>query len=99
MKINFDDILSKFTPVVTMVKRYAGFSVVLGFLFIYSLLVLRINLLMGSEPNDIDYNDRLKTVQRPKIDENILDKIKNLQDQNVSVQTLFKQARDDPFSE
>ena len=97
--LSIDAFISRFTPLVAFIKRYLTFSLIIGFLCAYVFLVLRINLLMRSEPSDSDYNDRLKTVQRPKIDQAVLDKIQNLQDQNVSVKSLFKQARDNPFSE
>jgi hypothetical protein len=99
MKIDLNTVIIKFQPLLVKFKKYLTFSFVIGFLCIYSFLVLQINILMRREPSDVDYNDRLKTVQRPKIDKAVLDKIQSLQDQNVQVQTLFKQARDNPFSE
>ena len=68
-------------------------------LFTYSFIVLRINLLNRSEPTDDAVSEKLQSVQRPKIEPELLKKIQNLQDQNVEVQSLFKQARDNPFSE
>jgi hypothetical protein len=99
MKIDFHDIINKLESYIKRYKRYLSFSAIIGFLLIYSFLVLRINLLMRQDPRQTDIDSRLQNVQRPKIDPVILDKIQSLQDQNVQVQTLFKQARDNPFSE
>ncbi|HSX45007.1 MAG TPA: hypothetical protein VLF39_02775 [Candidatus Saccharimonadales bacterium] len=99
MKIDIEKIIAKVTPWLEKFKRYMVFSFILGFLLIYSFLVLRINLLISSEPSQDDYNSRLHNVQRPKIDKNALNKIQSLQDQHIQVQALFKQARDNPFSE
>src|SRR3990167_6858472 len=98
MKTDLKTITNKFRPFLASLKKYLSFGFVVGFLIIYSFLVLRINLLMRSEPSQTDYDARLKTVQRPKIDNNAVDKIQSLQDQNIQVQVLFKQARDNPFS-
>ena len=71
----------------------------LPFMIIYGALVLEINHLSGAEPTQAQLDAKLKTVQRPTIDQPTLDKIQQLQDQNIQVQTLFDQARQNPFAE
>jgi hypothetical protein len=51
------------------------------------------------EPGEDDITQELKSVQRPKVDEDALQKIQDLQDQNVTVKTLFKNTRNNPFKE
>jgi hypothetical protein len=99
MNVNLKDITKKIRPLLSKLQRYATFIFIVSFLFIYTFLVIRINILNRQEPNDDAVSDKLKTVQRPKIDKDTLAKIQELQDQNVEVQALFKQARDNPFSE
>ena len=99
MNIDLKDISKRITPLLAKLQRYATFIFIVGFLFIYVFLVIRINLLNRQEPSDDAVSEKLKTVQRPKIDKDTLTKIQELQDQNVDVQSLFKQARDNPFSE
>ena len=99
MSIDLKAITASLKRSLNRVRRYNVFLFIMGFLFIYGFLVLRINILMNSEPSDTAINANLQNVQRPKIDKTALDKIQNLQDQNVSVQSLFQQARDNPFSE
>ena len=99
MNIDLKTIAAKLLPLLAKLKRSAVFIFIIGFLLVYGFLVLRINLLMRSEPTEQAVDEKLKTVQRPRIDKNSIDKIQSLQDQNVSVQSLFKDARDNPFSE
>ncbi|MBI3624264.1 hypothetical protein HY218_01380 [Candidatus Saccharibacteria bacterium] len=99
MKIDFKALVAKSLPFIKGLKRYASFILVISFLLIYSFLVLQVNLLDRREPTEDAVTEKLKSVQRPKIDKLVLSKIQDLQDQNVEVQSLFKQARDNPFSE
>ena len=45
------------------------------------------------------YPQKVKTVKLPKIDENAVKNIEQLEDQNIEVQSLFNEARNNPFSE
>ncbi|MDB5185949.1 MAG: hypothetical protein JWL85_472 [Candidatus Saccharibacteria bacterium] len=86
-------------PLLNKVKRYVVIIFIGVVVLVYGFLVLRINTFAQTEPTDEAVTERLKAVQRPKIDADALEKIQQLEDQNVEVQTLFKQARDNPFSE
>ena len=70
------------------------------FLFgIYGFLGLRIVALNQVQPNQSAVADKLKTAGVPHIDQGVLNKIQQLQDNSVSVQTLFDSARSSPFQE
>jgi dephospho-CoA kinase len=68
-------------------------------LLAYTFLVLRINSLSKAGPSEDAITEKLQSVKLPKIDKAIIDKIQQLQDNSVDVQTLFKNARDNPFQE
>ena len=99
MKLDFKDLPSKFTPVLNFLKRYAVFISIIVVLSIAVFFVFRINQYSRMEPSDQAVEDKLQTVQRPKVDQSVLNKIQELKDQNVQVQTLFDQARNNPFNE
>lgn len=84
---------------VQKIMHYLGFVFVLIMLGLYGFLVFRINSLTTAEPTDDAITERLKTIQRPKIDKEVVDKIQNLEDNSVEVKTLFQEARDNPFNE
>ncbi len=99
MKDKLKDALSKFNPAIRFLKRYAVFIYVMILLCIFGFFILRINLYSRMEPSDDAVQEKLQAVQRPKVDQSVLDKIQQLQDQNVQVHSLFDQARNNPFSE
>lgn len=68
-------------------------------LIIFGFLVLRINQYSNQEPSEDAINEKLEKVNRPKINDELIDKISQLQDQNVEVKSLFEAARNNPFSE
>lgn len=81
------------------IQRYlviASFVVMFG---LYAFLVLQISSGSQKEPNQDDVTAQLSTIKRLKIDQASIDKIQQLQDQNVVVQSLFEEARKDPFKE
>ncbi len=99
MNLEVKDITGKILPALANLRRYLVFIFIITVLGLYGYLVVHINSLAQQEPDEATVAERLKTVQRPQIDQVALDKIQQLQAQNIQVQTLFKQARDNPFTE
>ncbi len=99
MKIDVKKYLDQLTKLANQAKKYLGFMFVLVLLGLCGFLVFRINQFSHSEPSQDAIDEKLNASQRPKFDQATLDKIQQLQDQNVQVQTLFQQARDNPFAE
>ncbi len=99
MKLDVKDSFAKLQPVIQFLKRYAVFMFVLLVLGIFGFFVFRINQYSRIEPSDEAVQEKLKSVQRPKIDQSVLDKIEQLKGQNIQVQSLFDQARNNPFNE
>lgn len=81
------------------VSRYATFLSVVGILLIYTFLVFRISTLSQAEPSQDQITEQTTTVKRLRIDQNAIDKIEQLEDQNIAVQALFESARDNPFQD
>lgn len=80
-------------------QRYAGFLFVVSVLLIYSFLVLRISLLSDPKADEAAVAEQIDTVKRLKVDQSSIDRIEQLEDQNVGVQSLFEEARDNPFQD
>jgi len=99
MNIDTKTILAKLSFFAVKVRRYAVVIFIVVMVGIYSFLVFRINMLNRIEPSSDDVAAKLQTLKRPKIDKSVVTKIQQLQDNSVEVQTLFKQARDNPFQE
>ncbi len=65
----------------------------------FGFLVMQISKYSTMEPSDQAISEKFKTVTMPKIDEDAIAKIQQLKDQNIEVQSLFENARNNPFSE
>jgi len=99
MNIDLKDIGSKVQPVLAFLKRYITFLFFVGMLLVAVFLVYRINQFSNLQPSEDAVTEKLQTVQRPRLDQDVLQKIEQLESQNVEVQSLFDQARNNPFSE
>lgn len=99
MKLDIKTLSAKLKPWLVFARSHFKLIFILGLVGTYSFLVVRIGMLSKIEPTDDQVEQVLKDVKKPRIDKAALAKIQQLEDQNVQVQTLFKQARDNPFSE
>ncbi|HSW79438.1 MAG TPA: hypothetical protein VLG47_01550 [Candidatus Saccharimonadales bacterium] len=99
MKDQLKPILSKLKPAQAFAKKYLNFIILLIFLLLYTFMVVRIDSLSGAAPSDAQVTAKEQAIAQPKIDKATLNKIEKLQNQNIQVQALFNQARNDPFSE
>lgn len=81
------------------IQRYLIIASFVAMFGLYAFLVLQISSASQKEPNQDDVTAQISTIKRLKIDQASIDKIQQLQDQNVVVQSLFEEARKDPFKE
>jgi hypothetical protein len=66
---------------------------------VYAFLLLRVHMLNNVQPDPVTLSSSTKTLAVPRIDSATVKKIQELQDNNVNVQSLFNQARQNPFQE
>lgn len=82
------------------VNKLGKYAFLLFFIFlaaIYGFVLYRINELGNAEPSEAAISQAAN--KTPHIDEHVVTQLKNLQDNSVSVKTLFDEARDNPFNE
>lgn len=99
LNFNFKELPAKILPILQKVKRYMPIIFIIFLATTYGFLIFRINALSQAEPSDESVTEVLSTVKRPKVSQTDVDKLQQLQDNSVDVQTLFKHARDNPFQE
>ena len=97
--MNLNNITSKFAPLLAFLKRYSVVIFLVAICAVYGFLTYRINYLTQIEPSPEAIAEKLNTVPRPRIDQTAIDKLNQLEAENIEVQTLFLQARDNPFNE
>ncbi|MFZ2513573.1 MAG: hypothetical protein WAW63_03915 [Candidatus Saccharimonadales bacterium] len=66
---------------------------------LYGFLVWRINVLSSAQPSQEDITAATQNVPKPKISEEVVQKLQGLQDNSVRVQAIFNEARQNPFQE
>ena len=95
----FQKILPKITPYLRLAQKYAGFLFTLVLLGVYLYLVQHIGPLIQSEPSQSAVDSKLKPINKLVVDQDSIQKITDLESQNVDVKSLFEQARENPFTE
>jgi hypothetical protein len=94
--INLKSLPGAFVAGLGKLGKY-GFAFFLLFLVaIYGFVIYRINTLAAVMPSDTAVTSTTKT---PHIDKNLVQQLNQLKDNSVTVQTLFDEARSNPFNE
>ncbi len=81
MNLELKTIPGKLLPVAQQVSKYLGLILFFIFVSLYTFLVVRINALIATRPTESAISEKLKTVQRPRIDEKAAAKMQQLEDQ------------------
>lgn len=85
-----------------ILRRLSRFSIwffVLLLSAVYGLVMFKIITLSTAQPDDSEVASQVKAAAVPHVDPTALKQIQDLQDNSVSVQTLFNQTRSNPFQE
>ncbi len=99
MKLDIASLKNSSTHAARLARKHTVAIFLLFFLAIYGFLGARIITLNQVQPDQSSVADKLKTAGVPNIDQGVLNKIQQLQDNSVNVQTLFDNARSSPFQE
>lgn len=81
-------------------KRLGAYSALIFFLFVaalYGYIMWRINVYSNAPANQSEVS--AKVAAQPHIDPTVVQKMQDLQNNSVNVQSLFNQARENPFQE
>jgi len=81
----------------TKLNKYSLVLFILFIALIYGFVLFRINSLSHAEPSTTAISSQVKTTHVAHIDESVVKQLESLQDNSVSVQALFDQARSNPF--
>jgi predicted negative regulator of RcsB-dependent stress response len=84
---------------VHIARKNAAIIFLVFLVVIYGALSWRIMQLLQAEPDQSAVTAELKTIGVPKVDEDVVKKMEKLEDNSVSVHTLFEDARSNPFQE
>lgn len=99
MKLDVKTLPTQLLAQLDKIKKYFVFAYIVFVILGLAFLAFRINTLSSQEPSSDEVAEKAQRVPQPKIDQKSIDKINQLQSQNVEVQSLFDSARDNPFNE
>lgn len=99
MNIEVKNILPMLKELVYTLRSYVVLIFIICFVLIYSFLVFKVGTISSTDPDEDIVAKQLKGTQKLRVDQDAIDKIEQLKDQNIAVQSLFETARDNPFQD
>lgn len=93
------DLLNRIQPVIDIIRRYSITIAVIIIVGVYGYLVYESSSLVQVEPSQTQISEKYQSAKRPKIDQAIVHKLSDLQDNNITFQGLIDEARSNPFAE
>ncbi len=94
-----NDIPKLIAPYLRKIGRYVPLLFILFVLGLYGYLVLHVNQLTQTQVSETDVQEVVSESPELKIDRRAIEAIERLEDQNVEVEAIFQEARDNPFAE
>ncbi len=91
------DIIARLVIIKDWVAHHAVIIFVVCVGLVFGFLTLRIASYSNEEPSDDQIEERLSTAQALRLNNEAIQKIQELQDRNISLESLFDNGRDNPF--
>src|SRR5690606_29527860 len=92
-------LLEQFQIIGAYVQRYLVVITITIFALLCGYLLMKATSLTSAEPDPSAKTEETQAVARPRVEEKIVNTILGLEDRNVQVQTIFENARENPFME
>lgn len=99
MKFDIKKLLKSIEPAKNLLIKNSKLLVILTVLILFGFVFYRIAYFNSLAPSEESIDEKLNNLQRPRIDKDLVKKLENLEHDNIQVQSLFNQARENPFNE
>jgi hypothetical protein len=96
-KLQIQGIIEHLMGRLQAVRRYSVPTFLIFVALIYGAVFFRIHSLSTTQPTAEQVTSQVKAAHVPHIDQSVVRQLQSLQDNSVSVQALFDQARNNPF--
>lgn len=97
LTFNRQTIIDNLSKLIGRLRRHSLVIFIVFISCLYGFLLFRVNSLSHAQPLAADVNEQIKAAAVPHIDQAVVNQLQALQDNSVSVQSLFDQARSNPF--
>ena len=95
MKI--DTIIAKLSIVKDIITRFSVIIFVIFLGLVFGFLTFNIANYSNREPSDDQIEERLSSLKTVNLNQQAVDKINELRDQNINIESLFNNGRANPF--
>jgi Tfp pilus assembly protein PilO len=99
MKLDIKKFTTLIEPAKVAFTKYKTILIIVLLVGTFGFIFYRIGYLNQVEPSETAIEEQIRDTQRPRIDKAVIDKLQNLENQNIQVKSLFNQARENPFKE
>lgn len=99
MNIDQEKLLSTITSYAKILQQHLPLIIIVAFCGLYGYIIMQISTISGYTPDETEVTEQVTAVSKPKVDTQTAKIIESLEEQNINVQTIFNEARDNPFSE
>lgn len=99
VNINLKSIRSQVQKLVKLEARHAAFIVIMVILAVYLVTVWRIGKLATAEPSLEEQTKADSAGKLLRVDEKAIKQIQELEHRNANIESLFNEARKNPFRE
>lgn len=90
---------SSLAPAGLFIKSYMLLWFVILLAAVYGFVLYNIQAAVTAEPSQTAIDAKVQSTATPHVDPEVVQQMQSLQDHSVNVQTLFDQARSNPFQE
>lgn len=97
--LNSKTIISKLAGYGQRIRPYSFVLFIMLVAGLYSFVLFKINTIVSEQPSSDEVTSQVKAARVPHFDEDVIRQLNKLEDNSVSVQALFKEARDNPFDQ
>lgn len=95
--MKLEKIIAKLTPVKNFVSHYAVLMFIAGVVIVLAYMTYSIAHYSNVEPSELQINEKKASLKVVKLNDAAVKKIQELQDKNISIESLFNNGRANPF--
>ncbi len=99
ISFNPKNLLAKLIAIESKIHRYFIIIFIVLILCVYGFLIFAISQSAQKEPSADQLSTGNEKLTKLKVNQSAVNTMKSLEDQNVTVKSLFEQARTNPFNE
>lgn len=95
--MNTEKIINKLQPVKIFIVRYAVIIFIISAAAIFGFMTLQISRYSNAEPTSDQIEEKKNSLKQVKLNDEAVQKIQELEDKNINIESLFNNGRDNPF--